>query len=445
MPFVSLVATAYGALLALARFARLRYRTVAALLLACAAALAAGYGWLGSARERVTAPRIRDGAIMALLKQPWPVSTGDLARLVSSFHALADSPDEAAARFGYTREVERGIVGQPPLTFATVADGLSWVRALPAHNDKSSEWREIDATRQQAVSKLLAVRFADTSGGWPQSLEKVYALKPGSRLVDPGVWAVEPGTGSRMTNLQYALEVRNVGEGRIAQAHITYREVLAASEDAAAAPRLRGVPRLRLYCAVHVQDLAPGSAAYNKCSVETQGLSTPQAARQLEHLAQLRSGAVALEPMPGGAFEYGPATAPPAEPLPEARAQEFAAARQADADYLHAQIVLRERLREWLIALAVLGAGFVIPGIRRRPIGLAGVAMLAAVGAVATLAVTCFYFKAQGMEKGWIPVIAFFVSIFYECVFLGGILLGNLVLWQHRRRAPLTLPPIPPG
>ncbi|MBS0379988.1 MAG: hypothetical protein JSS29_16025 [Proteobacteria bacterium] len=439
MPFVSLVVVAFGALLALARFARLRYRTLAALLLACAAVLAAAYGWLGSAHERVTAPVIRDKAITALLAQPWPGSTGDLARLVSSFHALNDAPDEVAARFTYTRNVERRIVDQPPLAFARVADGLSWVRSLPAHNDKSPEWREIDTIRQQAVNKLLAVRFADTSGGWPESLGTVFDLKPGSKLVDPGVWAVDPGPGSRMTHLQYALEVRNLGEGRIAQAHVTYREVWAEGDDATPPPR--GAPRLRLYCGVHVQDLAPGSVAYNKCSVETLGLATPQAVRQLEHLAQLRSGALVLEPMTGGALQYDPATAPDAEPLPAARAGEFAAARKSDADYLHAQTVLRESLREWLIALAVLGAGFAIPGIRRQPIGLTGLAILAAVGAVASLAATSFFFKLQGMETGWIPVIASFVSLFYESVFLGGILLGNLALWQHRRREPLTLPP----
>ncbi len=439
--FVNFALLAYTGVLALTRFARLHYRTLAALLLACTAALAAAYGWLGGAPGRVQAPGIRSEAIAALLAQPWPGSPGDLARLVSSFHALADTPDEAAARFTYTRDIERGIVGEPPLGFATVAQGLAWVRALPAHNDKSSEWRQIDAIRQRAVSRLLAVRFADTSGGWPESLAGVHALKPGSRLVDPGVWAADQGASGRMTNLQYALEVRNLGAGRISEVHITYREVGAAPAEAGDEPRPRSVARPRLFCVVHATDLDPGATAYSKCGLETLALNTPQAARQLEHLAQLRSGALTLEPMTAGAFDYAPARAPPAEPLPAARAVQFAAAKQSDAERLHEFAVLRESAREWLIALAVLGAGFALPGIRRRPIGLTGVALLAVLGAAASLAATYFYFRAQGMDRGWIPVISSFVSLFYAGVFLGGILLANLALLQQRGRP--ALPSLP--
>jgi hypothetical protein len=437
MPFIDLAVIAYGSLLALTIAARPRYRTLAGLLLVSAAALGASYGWLGGAKERSQAPALASQAIEALHAQPWPTAPSDLARLVASFRALRDRTDEAAARFAYARAIERSIADEPPLAFSTVGQGLAWIRSLPPHNEQSSEWREIERIRQQAISRLIDVRFADTSDGWPASLDKPYGLRPGSRLVAPGVWAVDSGVSGRLVILQYALQIRNRGQGRIVQADVDYREALPSEpEPSSASPhtRDRGAGRLRIYCSVHVVDLDAGASSYSKCAVESSPLDTPEAARQLEHLAQLREGAITLEPMTGGSFEYTLAHAPQAEPLDRARADDFAQARQLDASRIRDQGRLRGRIREWLIALAVLGIGYALPGIRRRPIGIIGTVALAVLGAVTAVASTFAYFRAQGMDAGWLPVISSFVSLFYEVVFVGGLLLANLVL--HQRNAP---------
>jgi hypothetical protein len=428
-PFIILAFTAYAALLALAWLARMRYRTLAALLLASAALLTAAYVWLGGAKGRVQAPALAAQAIAALYAQPWPADAPDLARLIASLHGLRDVEDEAAARFAYTRFTERNIAGEPPLAFKTVGEGLRWIHSLPAHNDKSAEWREIDEIRRKAISRLIEVRFADTSGGWPPSLDKGYALRPGSRLVAPGIWAVDTRPTGGTVTLQYAVQVRNLGAGRVSEAHVTYRETRLA--EPAESPRARGAAQ-RLFCPVHATDLDPGEIGYSRCTLETLPLDTPQAARQLEHLAQLRAGAIALEPMPGGSFQYALAIAPPAEPLPAARVREYTDTKTADAVRVHDRAFLRERVREWLIALGVLGAGYVIPGLRRGPIGIIGTLILGAAGTVASFACTFIYFKAQRMDPGWLPVISFFVSLFYGAVFVGGLLLASLALHQER-------------
>jgi hypothetical protein len=429
MPLPGLAFIAYAALFALTSLARLRYRTLAGLLLVAAGALAATFAWLGNAKAHLRAPIIAKQAIAALHAQPWPASAQDLARLVASFRALGDVDDESAARFAYARAVEREIAGDPPLAFKSVDEGLAWIQSLPPHNRKFPEWREVEEIRQRVISRIIEVRFADTSAGWPSNLENAYALKPGSRLIARGLWAANPDPSDRLISLQYALQVRNLGQGKIIQADVNYREKLPPDADSG-----RGAARPRTFCSVHIVNLDAGESSYSKCSVQTFSLDTPQAARQLEHLDQLRAGAVVLEPMLGGSFKYTLTDPPQAEPFSNARAVEFAEQKTSDAARVRTQGRVRQQMGEWLIVLAVLGAGFALPGIRRRPIGLLGTFVLAVAGAAAILTYTSLAFTSQGMEKGWVPVIAFFVSLFYDAVLVGGVLLANLALQQRTTR-----------
>lgn len=439
MALPALAFIAYAALLALTILVRPRYRTLAGLLLATAAVLGVTSVWLGNAKEHARAPTLARQAIDALHAQPWPATPQDLARLVASFRALGDKADESAVRFAYARSIERSIAGEPPLTFTTVDEALAWIRALPPHNDKSPEWREVEQVRQRAISTLIDVHFADTSGGWPPSLDKAYALRPGSRLVAPGVWAVDSDPSGRLVTLQYALQARNLGQGRIVQALINYRErALPEQLEPPTPPRAPGAgtrdprtheaARLRTFCTVHITNLDPGESSYSKCAIQTSALDTPQAARQLEHVAQLREGAIALDPMPGGSFQYTLTDPPQAEPFSSAHAVEFTEEKKNDAARIRNQRLLNTEVNGWLIVVAVFGAGFALPGIRRRPIGIIGTLVLAVVGAIAVFVCGIFAFTAQGMDKGWVPVISFFVALFCDAVLLGGVLLANLAL-----------------
>ena len=391
--------------------------------------------WLGEQRDRKAAPAYAQAVIRQWRARPWPADPREVAGLIPVFHAAGDMADELTLRRMHRLSVEKAAAQDPPFTFPTVADALAWRQSLdnPKIMDPEARRRaltEIDAVGDRAVRNLLDVRFADASPEWPLELQATSPLLPGSRSLGGGLWMGAKGNRAGDSALQFPIRISRRGEGRIEDVDLF---LIAYDPSEGEAPRMRREVHERFSCRVKLHDFSPGESRLFKCEVRIAQENSLVARRKIEDAERFRAGALAIWPSIFGWLEYEPMerAEEPADPDAVRRLAELKA---SDKRIIAWTAKLRDQFFMWLQLVGAVALGFVIPGLRRRPVPALGILGLAVAGLGVGLVISWRYFNPHASSVGWEPIIAIFAAILADVVFTGGVVLADVVLLREKKQ-----------
>jgi hypothetical protein len=411
MPTLSALATVFALLMALAYALRWRYRTWFLLLLASLGLAAAGQHWLAGQGPRAAAPAQGLAEAQRLRALSWPGSLAEQARLAPSFQGVEALQEAQALAFVYRVAVLQAMVGDAPFAFATVADALAWRAALGSHGSPAHRkpWQALGDLSDRALATLISVRFPE-----------------GEPTLSP------KGGGSADNVLRFPILVTHTGQGKITDAQVSLAAYL--PTEGALAPTTRPLKQERFACWVLLRDLLPGESRLLTCELGTLHAASPGTQRLMADVALLRAGKLALWPGLTVALDYEPLTAPNAAPLNPEQVRRHAELKAADAQAAQQAARWRQALQAWLAMGGVALLGFAVPGARGHAVPLCGVlAQGLAVGGLA-LAGVWFYMARQGAMTGYAPLVVLLIAGLADGLFIGGVLLGNVVRGREGER-----------
>jgi hypothetical protein len=417
---INLIFLGYLALMGLAAVLRWRYRVW--LLLVLGTLVAVVVDWLYVGLERAKAPLYTKEVAAELRARPWPADPADLARLIASFKAIGDFQDANVLRPLYQLEVARGLAGELPERFGTVAEALAWKPADTAPHTRTSTWREGMNAERRALNGMLEVKVPRVSA-WPPELARDAPLGEGARQVAPGVWIVPKQTNTLVGTLRFPLSVYHRGKVGITTAYLT---VFVSQPGRAADARSPG------FCHATLQDVAPGETRWISCDLTVGTKSEPAIHSLLDKIEQLRAGELSIGVRVGGELDASVRKVPDAEPLIPGEIQRLQELKQQDKQMMARR---RERVPILLILLfhgSIFALGFLIPGLAKRSLSVvATLAFALAGGAVAFVAGLVFAARTPGV-RGWELIIAVITTLAYGGLFIGGLLFGNLVYLRQK-------------
>jgi hypothetical protein len=303
----------------------------------------------------------------------------------------------------------------------------------PAHR---KQWQEIGDLSDRAMGTLIDVSFPEFAPqavgaappDWPNALQKTAPLSPFSRYLGNGLWIAPKGGGSSDNIVQFPILVTRKGQGKIIDAQISLG--VFQPREGAQAPSTRPLLE-RFACWVSLRNMLPGETRLLKCEVGTLYEKSPGTQRLISDVALLRAGKLSIWTGLTVGMDYEPLTAPHAQPVNPEAVRHHAELKAADA-LSSRQAERWEQILTtwlWLVGLAVLG--FAVPGVRSQPVPLRGLlGQVVAIGALA-LAGVWLYMSRQGAMTGYAPLVVFFVAALVDALFIGGVLLGNVVVLRR--------------
>lgn len=423
MPLLDTIILGYIVLMALAAALRWRYRTWLVLLLVTLGAVA--FEWLHLRIARAQVPAYTEKLVTELRALPWPDKPGELAQLAASFRALGDWGDAGTLRRLYQLEVARGIAGEPPERFNSVAEALAWKPPDLASGAHTNVGLEGVMAERRAVKEMLDVQAPRVSG-WPPEVARDMSLSEGSRELAPGVWIAPKPTNPLVGTLRFPISVHNRGEGRITNANLT----VVVPEKADSGQAREKVTSFT--CRATLQDIAAGETRLFGCAL-TVGMGDQRPLhRLLGDIEAFRAGELDVHVHVNGELDAALLQIPDAEPLIPDQIRHLQSLKESDKQRIARRNALGPNLANWLVFGAIFAVGALLPGLRGRCLSVVTTLALAFAGGTVGLVAGWLVASHTPGVNGWQPIIAVFSAVEYGAPFVGGMLFGNLVYLRQR-------------
>lgn len=420
---INIVLLGYFALIGLAGVLRWRYRIWLLLLLGTLGAVA--FEWQHFKFARAQFPLYTKEVAARLRARPWPSDPADVARLIASFKAIGDVRDSSVLRQLYQLEVARGLAGEQPERFGTVAEALVWNPPDIAPGAPTTTWHESVKSDRRALNGMLEVQSPRVSG-WPTEMARDAPVGDNAREVAPGVWIAPKPTNPLVGTLRFPLSVHHHGKARIADAHLT---VVVSDQRRPAGAEAKSPS---FSCQAPLHDVKPGDTRWISCDVIVGIGSDKVIHRLLDQIERLRAGQLFAQVRVGGELDASVRQVPEAETFIAEEIDHLRELKEEDKQMVARREALVPRLQLALILGAIFGAGVVIPGLKGRSLSVGVTLALAFAGAAVALAVGIVDATRTPNVRGWELIIGVFAATEYGAPFLGGLLFGNLVYLRQK-------------